>query len=355
MKSQLKNNRMRLWLISLLLIVVLIIAGGLLRLGQQGKGPLALLATRTSTPTHTPTHTPTSTPTSTPTPTPTFTSTTTPTQTPTPTLGIGSSWVSPMDNMEMVFVPEGPFTMGITIEQIVAECQKAGIPCRSSWYSNATPPHHVVLDSFWMDKTEVTNAMYSLCVQTGVCQPPSNHASATRDSYYGNPEYDNYPVIYVSWVEAQTYCGWAGRRLPTEAEWEKTARGTNAYLYPWGNTFPSCSLANFTRYPYYQMPDCIGDTSPVGSYPSGASPYGALDMTGNVWEWVADVYGRDYYSQSPEENPQGPASGNYRITKGGGFGNTENFINSPFRGTAGPGTNSLSGARDVGFRCARSH
>ena len=147
---------------------------------------------------------------------------------------------------------------------------------------NEQPVHKVVLDAFWIDQTEVTNKMYALCVQTSVCTPPSSTNSSTRPSYYENPEFEDYPVIYVDWYKAKTYCEWAGRRLPTEAEWEKAARGTDGRNYPWGKDAPNKMLLNYNGN--------VGDTTEIGKYPAGASIYGALDMAGNAWEWVSSLY-----------------------------------------------------------------
>ena len=144
-----------------------------------------------------------------------------------------------------------------------------------------------------------------------MCKEPTIRFSATRERYYDEPQgkFDNYPVIYVNWSMAQTYCEWAGRRLPTEAEWEKAARGTDGRIYPWGNDPPNHDLVNYDGY--------FGDTLNVGRYPKGASPYGAVDMAGNVDEWVADWYSATYYQSSPASNPTGPDSGEDKVLRGG--------------------------------------
>lgn len=211
---------------------------------------------------------------------------------------IGQTWVSPLDGMTLVCVPAGEFLMGAP-----AEDELAG--------ADERPHHTVFLDAYWVDQTEVTNAMYALCVAAGDCPPPAADSSATRADYYTNPVYANYPVLMVSWFQANAYCQWAGRRLLTEAEWEKAARGEESRLYPWGDQPADCTLAN--------IQGCIGDTQAVGLLPQGASPYGALDMAGNVWEWVADYYDDDYYAASPAENPTGPEKGNARALRGGSW------------------------------------
>jgi formylglycine-generating enzyme required for sulfatase activity len=202
--------------------------------------------------------------------------------------------------MEMVYVPAGSFLMGSTDADPLAA-------------SEEKPQHSVTLDAFWIDKTEVTQRMYALCVDAHVCHEPTITSSRTRIQYWDDPQgsFEIFPVIYVNWNMAQTYCEWAGRRLPTEAEWEKAARGTDGRIYPWGNDPPNHELLNYD--------DWFGDTLNVGRYPDGASPYGAVDMAGSVYEWVADWYSATYYQSSPSTNPLGPESGEKRVVRGGGF------------------------------------
>ena len=252
-----------------------------------------------------------------------------PTLTPIPPLGIGSTRVSSKDSMVQVYVPAGQFWMG---------SDKSKDPNAED---KELPQHLVDLDAYWIDQTEVTNAMYVHCEVDGLCAPTYSSGSQTRSSYLGNQHFDNVPVIFVTWDDAQAYCDWAGRRLPSEAEWEKAARGTDGRIYPWAGAL-DCSNANYAG--------CTGDTTAVGSYPAGASPYGALDMAGNVWEWVADWYSAAYYQNSSGYNPEGPSSGAARVTRGGSW-----FFDSILARSAArrQGPPSYAGV-DLGFRCASS-
>jgi serine/threonine-protein kinase len=248
---------------------------------------------------------------------------------------------SPMDGMPQMFVPAGTFRMG-------------GLDVRAS--SNERPARDVLIDAFWMDQLEVTNGMYALCVASGACEPPHLLKSQKRLDYYGNPEFQDYPVVYVTWGQATVYCEWTGRRLPTEAEWERAARGDNLRTFPWGEAKPDYTFANFNF--------MVGDTTRVGTYAAGASPFGVLDMAGNVAEWVNDYFDLKAYETSPSVNPQGPeVSYTYqRVVRGGSLGDAEiNIRVSKRSSVAGPNPKALLDpaaligeySPRIGFRCAQ--
>lgn len=244
----------------------------------------------------------------------------TPVPTPKPKLGIGSSFIREEDGGEMVYVPEGSFLMGRDI-------------------SNQGPSHRVYLDAYWIDKTEVTNGQYAVCVDEGPCTRVKNATSNTRGSYFGNGQYKDYPVINVDWEQAQTFCNWVGGSLPTEAQWEKAARSDDERIYSWGNSSGNGN-ANL-------MPS--SDTEPVCSYSTDVSPYGACDMMGNVSEWVSDWYAHDYsVSSSTTDNPTGPGSGTYRAGRGGGFFHEPSVVAVTYR----YGEYATSVYPSHGFRCA---
>jgi formylglycine-generating enzyme required for sulfatase activity len=200
----------------------------------------------------------------------------------------------------------------------------------------------VYLDDFYIDKFEVTNKLYKVCVDAGACEQPRElyfFPESPNKLYFGNAQYENYPVIYVDWNMAKNYCEWRGARLPTEAEWEKAARGTTGTIYAWGHDL-DCQKANYQR--------CVNRTSEIGSYSDGVSPYGVYDMTGNVWEWVADWYAANYYWTSSPHNPQGPITGQSRVLRGGAW--TRFDVTTYHRLNFAPTYYTF----DIGFRCARS-
>ena len=227
----------------------------------------------------------------------------------------------------MVEIPAGTFAMGA-----------------DTGAADEKPVHRVQGGTFLMDRTEVTNGRYAVCVEAGVCPAPSLAGSKTRATYFRDPAYANYPVIFVSWNDADVFCRWAGGRLPTEAEWERAARGTDKpRVFPWGDAPPTCDKANFAG--------CVGDTDEVGKRPAGNSPYGVQDMAGNVWEWTADWYGADYYAKSERVEPRGPATGTLKVMRGGCWVSGASSLRSTCRKPELPSL----WAPNVGFRCVYAH
>lgn len=253
-----------------------------------------------------------------------------------------------IDGMQMQYIPAGDFKMGL-----------------DDGNNDERPMHTVYLDAYWIDQTEVTNAQYRKCVQAGVCTLPYNDESlfsriffkgnseSVLDEYFNNPDLNQHPVIWVQWEQAQTYCQWVGGHLPSEAEWEKAARGSDGRKYPWGDTFYGdrvnyCDKNGECKIPDEEWDDEYQETAPVGSYPQGASPYGVLDMAGNVSEWVADWFEYDYYKESPLRNPTGPDYADKRLVRGGCF----DYSAANVRSTLRDEVNSQWYFSTVGFRCA---
>jgi serine/threonine-protein kinase len=274
--------------------------------------------------------------------------------------------------MVMVYVPAGQFEMGYSEVQ-VEEILRVYNDGQREWYEVDQPAHTVDLGSFWIDQTEVTNAQFCKFLnkrgnlrQEGISwlEPGAGHGGIV----YGLIEesdgvftpkagYEDYPVIEVSWYGAAAYCAWVNGRLPTEAEWEYAARGPDGLLYPWGNTFDG-NLVNYRDASFtftsrgFEKDTVYNDGhaswAPVGSYPDGASWCGALDMAGNVWEWVNDWFDRDYYARSPVENPQGPLSGTIRIGRGGSWYDPRWRVCSGERKGLSPSSYRMHW---IGFRC----
>lgn len=230
-------------------------------------------------------------------------------------------YIEEINGIEMVLVPAGCFMMGSTENQIddaLTACNDEIGNCAREWFENEGPAHEVCFAKpFWIDLTEVTNGYYG---------------SSGRFSGVDRPRET------IDWFDASDFCENRGGRLPTEAEWEYAARGTDALIYPWGNSWNNVNAVFGAD-----------STADVGSKPVGASWVGALDMSGNVWEWVADWYDKDYYSLSPELNPTGPSSGNRRVLRGGSWGiNVDShYLRSANRGGANPALTDHGG----GFRC----
>ncbi len=267
----------------------------------------------------------------------------------------GDTRVLGQTGITLVYVPAGEFWMGST---------------DGDWGAGANekPQHRVYLDGYWIGRTEVTNAQYGQFVDAGGYSQReywtdegwqwkesqgSSGPSLWTDAVRGQADY---PVAGVSWYEAAAYARWAGARLPSEAEWEKAARGTDGRTYPWGNSFDGTRLNYCDKMCTYDWKDyAVNDgyvyTAPVGHYEGGASPYGALDMAGNVWEWAADWYGETYYTASPQRNPGGPGSGSYRVLRGGSCFLDAAVVRCAYRWWINPDHRSYY--LGVGFRVAR--
>ncbi len=220
------------------------------------------------------------------------------------------------DGSVLDYVQSGDFIMGIGVGD--------------------APQKNVSLDSYWISETDVTNKMYAQCVATGNCAAPAQELGTP---VYTNPDYGDYPVVGVTWDMASNYCQWMQGQLPTEAQWEKAARGQNGGVYPWGNDNPGCDLLNYKG--------CLGHTSGVNDYPAGRSPYGLLDMAGNVFQWVNDFYDANYYDNMPAQNPTGPTAGDSHVIRGSSF---ESDSTQTLAGLRHYGVSAYH-SRDLGFRC----
>ena len=226
--------------------------------------------------------------------------------------------LSGRDPVEMAVVPAGDFLMG---------SDDPGLD------PDERPAARLHLEAFWIDRVEVTNARYAVCVEAGACSRPIGTA-------FGDATKGNHPVTIVSWTQATAYCRWLDKRLPTEAEWEKAARGGDGRRYPWGPYFePDRLNAGYTA-----------GTTAVGSYTGGASPYGVLDMAGNVWEWTSSLYRP--YPYDPRDGREDPEARGARVNRGGSWYYGASYVRTTYRATADHIYRRIA---DLGFRCASSN
>ncbi len=232
----------------------------------------------------------------------------------------------PAAEMPMVEIPSGEFVMGSDGTQALED---------------ERPSHRVWLDAFSIDLYEVTTAQYAAFLTA------AKRAVPWQWNTVDLAQHGDRPVVGVDWRDAEAFCTWSGKRLPTEAEWEKAARGTDARLYPWGNQAPTSALANFAlgaRFSYNQV------LLPVRSHEAGKSPYGLYHMAGNAYEWVQDWYGTNYYETSPERNPPGPSQGQFKVLRGGSWSDLPKYLLTYGRFKLPPETKNSY----TGFRCAMS-
>ena len=234
----------------------------------------------------------------------------------------------------MVLIPAGPFPMGVPLGD-----RDGG--------RDEYPRHEVYLDAYMIDTYEVTNGRYLEFVKATGHRVPQNPINPTRNLWEGDRITESIadrPVVNVDWADADAYCRWTGKRLPTEAEWEKAAKGNHDWRFPWGNIEPTTKHLNYNQ-------RWIGEKTlmPVGSYEAGKSPYGLYDMAGNVWEWVQDWYDPRYYEKTPKNNPKGPETGTKRVLRGSGWQNETPTVRIFTRVDSDPAVRNES----TGFRCAR--
>jgi formylglycine-generating enzyme required for sulfatase activity len=260
----------------------------------------------------------------------------------------GQTSINPRDKAEMIYIPAATFKMGLS------ESEKGQLQTiwktKTVLLDQSIPQHSVTLDAYWIYKTEVSNEMYSQCVMARKCIAPVNNGSKLRTDYYNNSQYRDYPVVYVTWKMAHDYCLWAKGELPTEAQWEYAARGPQEYIFPWGNLSWDSSLSNVWE-------SGIGDTTPIYSYQAGASWFGLLNMSGNVYEWVFDWYQEKYYqTNSLWINPTGPNNGDIKekqrlkSVRGGSYSYSVSVSN----GAIHDWEYWKKSSYNVGFRCAKN-
>jgi formylglycine-generating enzyme required for sulfatase activity len=243
----------------------------------------------------------------------------------------------------MILIPAGTFSMGSNddhVQQATDWCK-----CGSHYFEDELYMHDVYVSAFYIDRYEVTNRQFQAFVEaTGYRTDAEKKPEVNTWRTAFTPGKEEHPVIWMSWNDANAYCQWAGARLPTEAEWEKAARGDDARLWPWGSEWDNTRLN--------AAESQTKATTEIGSFPNGASPYGAMDMAGNVWEWVNDWYDPTFYQYGANRtnDPTGPQDGQDRVLRGGGYNNGLHDVRTANRHKGG-----MTGyAPDHGFRCAKS-
>jgi len=280
---------------------------------------------------------------------------------------LGDTRARSADGMVMVYVPAGEFRMGSTDQEVddaLAQCNETYGDCQQVWYEPEQPAHPVALDGFWIDRTEVSNTQFALFLneernqeEEGVTwlelESDACLIEQVGDEFRPKDDYADHPVVEVSWYGAAAYCEWAGARLPTEAEWEYAARGPENHIFSWGDELDGtrlnyCDTSCELGWADESFDDGYARTAPVGSYPDGASWVGALDLSGNVWEWTADWFGD--YASGRQENPTGPSTGHFRVVRGGGWTNYWDHGRTAHRSHGSP----IPRYDIFGFRCAAS-
>ncbi|HEV8320679.1 MAG TPA: SUMF1/EgtB/PvdO family nonheme iron enzyme [Myxococcota bacterium] len=257
----------------------------------------------------------------------------------------------------MTLVPAGWFTRGSNPDQAAAAlalcaAEEKRAACDPDEVGDETPARRLWLPAFAVDRGEATFGAYAACVEAARCTPSHYATDLPEAAGSADPRFDrpNLPVVGVTWDDAAAYCAFVGKRLPTEAEWEKAARGPDGWVWPWGDDWEE-GRANHGggAEPAYDAADGFLFTAPPGSFARGASPYGAADLAGNVWEWVADFYERDYYAAAPTVSPRGPEGGFFKGVRGGAWTSAPSHTRAARRGYDDPSRRTA----DTGFRCAR--
>ena len=269
---------------------------------------------------------------------------------PPPNAKLGDVWVNPADGAEMVYVPAGEFTLGTSDAQIDSWLKEHPEDKREQ-FAEEQPQCRVSLPGYWIDRYEVTNAQYLRFVKVA-----GHHAPLYWEGGRVPAGAENLPVVGVDWGDAGAYCKWAGGRLPTELEWEKAARGADGRLFPWGNQWDSKRCSSLIQVVTTPSPGAwVVETTgakmaAVGSYPSGASPYGALDMAGNVWEWCGDWYDEKAYQRYAQGDLTPPATGTCRVLRGGSvYNGIPGIYRCAHRDSIAPDVRDYG----IGFRCVR--